>query len=72
MKLFMWCSGVDGGDSLGLADMMTKIDAVLGQNNIDSTICMQRAVCSYVRSSAYHYSMGTADQQDQIVNAISR
>lgn len=51
--------------------MMSKLDSILGQNNIDSTICMQRAVCSYVRSSSYHYSMGTADPQDQIINAIS-
>lgn len=65
-------AGADGGDALGITDLMAKLESVLGQNNIDSSVCMQRAVCSYVRSSTYHYTMGTADQQDQIINAVTR
>lgn len=62
---------VDGGDPTGLSDMLSKIDEILGKDNIDSTNCMQRAVCTYVRQSAYHHKMGTADQTDQIVNTLS-
>lgn len=62
---------VDGVDPIGISDMMAKLDAVLGKENIDSTNCMQRAVCSYVRQSTYHNKMGTADQTDQIISALS-
>lgn len=51
--------------------MLAKIDNVLSQNNIDSTLCLQRAVCGYIRSSEYHLSMGTADQSDQLIHALS-
>lgn len=62
---------VDGGDPTGLSDMLAKLDEILGKDNIDSTNCMQRAVCTYVRQSVYHQKMGTADQTDQIVNTLS-
>lgn len=62
---------MDGGDATGLTEMLAKLDEILGKNNIDSTVCMQRTVCSYVRQSAYHQSMGTADQTDQIITALS-
>lgn len=62
---------VDGGDPMGFSDMLAKLDEILGKDNIDSTNCMQRAVCTYVRQSAYHHRMGTADQTDQIVNTLS-
>lgn len=58
-------------DPTGLAEMLTKLDEILGQNNIDSTTCVQRAVCSYVRSSEYHLSVGTADQYEQLIHALS-
>lgn len=63
---------VDGVDQqFGLSEMMSKLDDILGKNNIDSTNCVQRAVCTYVRQSTYHHKMGTYDQTDQIVNAFS-
>lgn len=63
---------VDGGsDPTGLSSMLAKLDEILGKDNIDSTNCMQRAVCTYVRQSVYHHKMGTADQTDQIVNSLS-
>lgn len=62
---------VDGGDPIGISDMLAKIDEVLGKNNIDSSVCVQRAVCTYVRQSALHQSTGTADQTDQIIGALS-
>lgn len=62
---------VDGGDPTGISEMLAKLDDILGKDNIDSTNCMQRAVCTYVRQSVYHHKMGTADQTDQIVNTLS-
>lgn len=63
---------VDGGsDLIGISGMLSKLDEILGKDNIDSTNCMQRAVCTYVRQSVYHHKMGTADQTDQIVNSLS-
>lgn len=62
---------VDGGDPTGITEMLAKLDDILGKDNIDSTNCMQRAVCTYVRQSTYHHKMGTADQTDQMVNALS-
>lgn len=59
----------DGSDPM--TAMLAKLDEFLGKNNIDSTVCMQRAVCTYVRQSAYHQTMGTADQTDQIINALT-
>lgn len=55
----------------GISEMMAKLDEILGKNNIDSTVCMQRVVCNYVRQSTYHQKIGTADQSDQIVGSLS-
>lgn len=62
---------VDGGDPIGISDMLAKIDEILGKNNIDSSVCVQRAVCTYVRQSTLHHSTGTADQTDQIIGVLS-
>lgn len=62
---------IDGGDPTGISDMLAKIDEILGKNNIDSSVCMQRAVCTYVRQSTMHHTMGTADQTDQIIGVLS-
>lgn len=51
--------------------MLSKLDDILGKNNIDSTTCVQRAVCAYVRSSEANMSMGSADQSDHIIHTIS-
>lgn len=59
------------GDLSGLANMMNKIDDILGQNNIDSTSCMQRAVCSYVRSTESSMKEGSDDQFDHIVHTLT-
>lgn len=68
---FFNLAGVDGSDPTGITEMLAKLDEILGKNNIDSTVCMQRTVCSYIRQSAYHNSMGTADQTDNIITALS-
>jgi len=51
--------------------MINKIDDVLGQNNIDSTSCMQRAVCGYVRSTEYNMKIGSSDQMDEFIHMLS-
>uniref|UniRef100_A0A1B0CDQ5 Uncharacterized protein n=2 Tax=Lutzomyia longipalpis TaxID=7200 RepID=A0A1B0CDQ5_LUTLO len=60
------------GEQAGLSEMLAKLDTYLGQNNIDSASCMQRAVCSYVKSSEANMRSGAADQMDQIIHEISR
>ncbi|GAB0097693.1 uncharacterized protein DMENIID0001_133590 [Sergentomyia squamirostris] len=62
---------VDGGDP-GLSEMLAKLDTYLNQNNIDTASCMQRAVCSYVKSSEQNMRTGAPDQMDQIIHEISR
>ncbi|XP_055905330.1 uncharacterized protein LOC129940852 [Eupeodes corollae] len=64
-------TGEAEGDLSGLANMMNKIDDILGQNNIDSTSCMQRAVCSYVRSTENNMKAGSDDQIDHIIHTLS-
>ncbi|XP_073812706.1 DM4/DM12 domain-containing protein Desiccate isoform X2 [Musca autumnalis] len=54
-----------------ISNFINKIDDVLGQNNIDSTSCMQRAVCSYVRSAEYNMKKGLGDQMDEFVHIIT-
>ncbi|XP_059610942.1 uncharacterized protein LOC132257903 [Phlebotomus argentipes] len=60
------------GEPAGLGEMLAKLDTYLGQNNIDTASCMQRAVCTYVKSSEKNMRSGAADQIDQIIHDISR
>ncbi|XP_052866511.1 uncharacterized protein LOC128272687 [Anopheles cruzii] len=58
-------------DPTGISDLMNKVDDYLAQNNIDSGACMQKGVCSYLRSSEYHAQVGTADQVEHMILALS-
>lgn len=58
-------------DVTGVTEMLSKFDDFLGQNNIDSAACMQRAVCNYIRSSQFHSHVGTADQTETLVNSLT-
>ncbi|XP_037807653.1 uncharacterized protein LOC119601040 isoform X1 [Lucilia sericata] len=58
-------------DLSSLTNFMNKLDDILGQNNIDSTSCMQRAICSYVRSTEYNMKMGASDQMDEFIHMMS-
>lgn len=51
--------------------MLARLDDTLSKFNIDSSSCMQRAVCSYVKTSEGKISEGAADQFDQLVHALS-
>lgn len=59
------------GDVTGFSEMINKLDDFLAQNNVDSSSCLQKAVCHYLRSSEYHMSVGTADQVEQMIHTIS-
>uniref|UniRef100_A0A1A9WV82 Protein anoxia up-regulated n=1 Tax=Glossina brevipalpis TaxID=37001 RepID=A0A1A9WV82_9MUSC len=59
-------------DLSSLSNLMTKIDDILGQNNIDSTTCMQRAICTYVRSTEYNMKTGASDQLDEFIHMLSK
>nr|XP_036674668.1 uncharacterized protein LOC108010916 [Drosophila suzukii]XP_036674669.1 uncharacterized protein LOC108010916 [Drosophila suzukii] len=61
----------EDSDLTPLSSMINKIDDVLGQNNIDSTSCMQRAVCGYVRSTEYNMKIGSSDQMDEFIHMLS-
>nr|XP_032288892.1 uncharacterized protein LOC6633109 [Drosophila virilis] len=62
----------DENDLDSLSSMINKIESVLGQNNIDSTSCMQRAVCGYVRSTEKNIKSGVSDQMDEFIHMLSR
>ncbi|KAH8359588.1 hypothetical protein KR093_007781 [Drosophila rubida] len=61
----------DQNDLASISSMINKIDDVLGQNNIDSTSCMQRAVCGYVRSTEKNMKTGISDQMDEFIHMLS-
>ncbi|EDW13711.1 uncharacterized protein LOC6572098 [Drosophila mojavensis] len=61
----------DDNDLASLSSMINKIDNVLGQNNIDSTSCMQRAVCGYIRSTENNIKSGVSDQMDEFIHMLS-
>ncbi|KAM8703226.1 hypothetical protein ACLKA7_007931 [Drosophila subpalustris] len=61
----------DHNDLASISNMINKIDDVLGQNNIDSTSCMQRAVCGYVRSTENNMKSGISDQMDEFIHMLA-
>ncbi|KMQ96855.1 hypothetical protein RF55_2841 [Lasius niger] len=42
----------DAGEDTGFAQTLTRIDDVLARHGIDTTSCMQRAVCTYSQQAA--------------------
>ncbi|XP_061392685.1 uncharacterized protein LOC133328144 [Musca vetustissima] len=58
-------------DASQITNFVNKIDDILRQHNIDSTSCMQRAVCSYVRSTEFSMQKGLGDQMDEFVHILT-
>lgn len=58
-------------DETGVAELMNRFDNFMAQHNIDTSACMQKAVCHFVRSADYHSSVGTADQIESMISTIS-
>lgn len=51
--------------------MMSKFDEFLSKNNVDSTSCMQKAVCHYIRNSSSNANQGAANQIEEMVLALT-
>ncbi|XP_036345933.1 uncharacterized protein LOC118755209, partial [Rhagoletis pomonella] len=58
-------------DISSISNIVKRIDHILAQNNVDSTSCTQRAVCSYVRSTKYNIKAGVSDQVDEFIQLLS-
>jgi hypothetical protein len=75
-KIFHGAGGGYGNyrsaDDTGISDMINRVDDFLAQQNIDSTSCLGKAICHYVRSSEYHMSVGTADQIEQTISTLAQ
>lgn len=76
-KLAHVFSGGHGYRSLGdemspITELLSKVDNSLEKHNIDSSSCMQRVICSYVRDAQKNMNNGEASTTDQIVNTITR
>ncbi|XP_063231272.1 uncharacterized protein LOC134535862 isoform X2 [Bacillus rossius redtenbacheri] len=56
----------------GVMRLLTQVDDALSKHNIDSTSCMQRAVCSYVKSATHKVAEGSATSLDSIVDTVTR
>ena len=61
------------GDNI--QDMLTglaaRVDDALQQYNIDAPSCLQRTVCSYVKSSTKRMMDGTAGSTEKIVEGLA-
>lgn len=55
----------------GVADMMAKLDDFLAKNNVDSTTCMQKAVCHFMRNSSQNSVNGQTNQIEDMILALS-
>lgn len=51
--------------------MMSKFDEFLSKNNVDSTACMQKAVCHYIRNSSSNANTGASNQIEEMVLALT-
>lgn len=55
----------------GVSDMMSKLDEFLSKNNVDSTACVQKAVCHYIRNSSASANQGAANQIEEMALALT-
>ena len=51
---------------------MARLDETLAQYDIDSTSCMQRGVCTYVRRAALSVQEGRAESSDLLLEGVLR
>lgn len=51
--------------------MVNRVDGFLTKYNIDSSACMQKAVCHYVRSADIRTSTGNADQIESLISTFA-
>lgn len=55
-----------------ITDVLARIDNSLEQHNIDSSICMQRVICTYVNEAQRNMQTGEANSLDQFIYAITK
>ncbi|PSN33683.1 hypothetical protein C0J52_20896 [Blattella germanica] len=58
-------------NSTNIVDVLSRIDETLAKYNIDSSSCMQRAVCSYVKSAQEKVQEGSANNFDSILDSAA-
>nr|CAD7430506.1 unnamed protein product [Timema monikensis] len=62
------------GSSISSTDVMkvlSRVDEALSKNNIDSSSCMQRAVCSYIKSVSSKVAEGSASSVDTVIDNVA-
>jgi len=64
------CTG-ENEKKTGIIDILSRIDETLAQYNIDSSSCMQRAVCSYVKLASDKVTDGSANNLDAVIDSAS-
>lgn len=55
-----------------VTEVLARIDNSLEQNNIDSSSCMQRIICSYVNDAQKNMKTGEASTVDQFVYTLAK
>ncbi|KAE8743149.1 hypothetical protein FOCC_FOCC011242 [Frankliniella occidentalis] len=60
------------GVMASLSHILSRVDSALAEQNIDSTACLQRAVCSYVQSSAARSASGEASGVESVVDTATK
>ena len=75
-KLLYVLSGTYGhyarSEDSGITQIMTKLDDVLARHGIDTTSCMQRAVCTYSQQAASSVREGNQLNDDEKVSSFDR
>ena len=60
------------GDEGGFSNAMTKLDDALARHGIDTTSCMQRAVCTYAKKAADTMREANDISDDEKVTSFDR
>lgn len=60
------------GDDVGFSSTMTKLDDVLARHGIDTTSCMQRAVCTYAQKAADTVKTANDIDEDEKISSFDR
>lgn len=55
-----------------VTDILARIDNSLEQQNIDSSTCMQRIVCSYVHDARRNINNGEANAVDEFIFGLTK
>lgn len=60
------------GEESGFTQIMTKMDDVLAHHGIDTTSCMQRAVCTYSQQASSSMKKASKLNDDEKVSSFDR